>query len=211
MRMQLLMSSLCVLGAVACGSSTSNQSAANDPSSMQDPSTGSAQASGSTSTTSASVTAPTMTATGGTSAMNGSGSATTTNNGIPNAASTSGTGVTPSYTAPSNAPVGATPVAPPPTVGSGSINTAQNKQGGLTPMNQGNSQSETQITAAVRRQVVADKSLSFNAKNVKIITQGTKVTLRGAVKSDAEKSTIENTTRHTAGVTDVDDQIEVKP
>ena len=39
---------------------------------------------------------------------------------------------------------------------------------------------------------------------------GTKVTLRGPVKTEQERSAIELRARQTAGVTDVDNQIEVK-
>jgi hyperosmotically inducible protein len=80
----------------------------------------------------------------------------------------------------------------------------------LTPMNQGNGSDEIKISAAIRKGIVGDKSLSFMAKNVKVITQGTKVTLRGPVHSDQEKAAIEARARQTPGVTDVDDQIEVK-
>ena len=87
---------------------------------------------------------------------------------------------------------------------------ARDRSSTLTPINQGNSKAEIGITAAIRRGVMSDHSLSFTAKNVKIITVGTKVTLRGPVKSDAERNVIENLARQAAGVTDVDDQLEVK-
>jgi hyperosmotically inducible periplasmic protein len=87
---------------------------------------------------------------------------------------------------------------------------ARDRHGALTPMSQGNSSDETKITAAIRRGLMGDKSLSFTAKNVKIITTGTKVTLRGPVKSDGEKAAIEAHAIQTPGVTDVDDQLEVK-
>jgi osmotically-inducible protein OsmY len=87
---------------------------------------------------------------------------------------------------------------------------ARDRNGTLTPMNQGNSSAEIGITAAIRRGVMRDGTLSFTAKNVKIITVGSTVTLRGPVKSDAERTTIENLARQTAGVTTVDDQLEVK-
>jgi osmotically-inducible protein OsmY len=80
----------------------------------------------------------------------------------------------------------------------------------LTPMNQGNSRDEIKITATIRKGMMADRSLSFMAKNVKVITVGTKVTLRGPVASDAEKASIESRARQTPGVMDVDDQLEVK-
>src|SRR5690349_4649405 len=57
-----------------------------------------------------------------------------------------------------------------------------------TSGDQSNSSQDTQITAAVRRAVVKDNSLSATAKNVKIITANGTVTLRGPVKNDAEKT-----------------------
>ena len=86
----------------------------------------------------------------------------------------------------------------------------RDRHGALTPMDQGSSSNETKITAAIRRGIVADKTLSFTAKNVKVITVGTKVTLRGPVKSDQEKASIEAVAKQAQGVTDVDNQLEVK-
>lgn len=80
----------------------------------------------------------------------------------------------------------------------------------LTPMNQGNSAQETDITAAIRRSVMSDKTLSLAGKNIEIITQGDRVTLRGPVKSGREKRVIESLARNTEGVAVVDDQIEVQ-
>jgi osmotically-inducible protein OsmY len=79
-----------------------------------------------------------------------------------------------------------------------------------TPMDQGNNETDLKITQQVRQAVMADGSLSFTAKNVKIITQAGKVTLRGPVKSTAERDAIEAAARKVAGVTQVDNQIEVK-
>jgi osmotically-inducible protein OsmY len=70
--------------------------------------------------------------------------------------------------------------------------------------------SETKITADVKKNIMADKTLSATSKNVKVTTSGTKVTLKGTVKSDADKSTLESLARQTDGVTDVDNQITVK-
>ena len=87
----------------------------------------------------------------------------------------------------------------------------RDRHGALTPMDQGGG-ADRDITAAIRRSVVADKALSFTAKNVKIITVGGKVTLRGPVKSDDEKSAIEAKAKAKAapGVSSVDNQLEVK-
>ena len=86
----------------------------------------------------------------------------------------------------------------------------RDRHGALTPMDQGASAAERNITASIRKAVVADKSLSFTAKNVKIITTGTKVTLRGPVKNDQERTAIETRAKQTAGVTEVDNQLEIK-
>jgi osmotically-inducible protein OsmY len=77
-------------------------------------------------------------------------------------------------------------------------------------MDQGNNAIDLKITQTIRKAVMADSTLSFTAKNVKIITSGAKVVLRGPVKTAQERASIEATARATAGVTDVDDQLEVK-
>lgn len=80
----------------------------------------------------------------------------------------------------------------------------------LTPMDQGNSAAETSITANVRKALMEDASLSFDAKNVKVVTVGSRVTLRGPVMNPDEKAKIAALTSRTAGVLDVDNQLEVK-
>jgi hyperosmotically inducible protein len=79
----------------------------------------------------------------------------------------------------------------------------------VTSGDQSNSQSDLNITQAIRKAVVADKDLSTNAHNVKIITANGVVTLRGPVKSAAEKANIGAVAQHVAGVTRVDNQIEI--
>jgi len=86
----------------------------------------------------------------------------------------------------------------------------RDRRGALTPMDQGNSGSEVDITAAIRKAMMGDKTLSFTAKNVKVITIGNRVTLRGPVKSDQEKASVEALARQTPGVGEVDNQLEVK-
>jgi osmotically-inducible protein OsmY len=80
----------------------------------------------------------------------------------------------------------------------------------LTPMDQGNSEAETKITATIRKGIMGDKSLSFDAKNIKVITVGNKVTLRGPVKNDQERASVEAIAKRTAGVNEVNNQIELK-
>ena len=79
-----------------------------------------------------------------------------------------------------------------------------------TPLDQGNGKTDLEITQKIRQAVVADDSLSVTAKNAKIITEGGKVTLRGPVDSARERSAIDAIARNVAGVSAVDNQLEVK-
>jgi hyperosmotically inducible protein len=78
-----------------------------------------------------------------------------------------------------------------------------------TSGDQANDSAATQTTAAIRRAVVADDSLSMTAKNVKIITAGDTVTLRGPVKNADEKTKIEQLAQSAAGNAKIDNQLEV--
>lgn len=90
------------------------------------------------------------------------------------------------------------------------VNTRDKKDKTLTPTDQGSSEDDRKITQQIRQAVVKNGSLSFTAKNVKIITNDGKVTLRGPVKTDAERTAIEAAAKNVAGVTQVDNQLEVK-
>jgi osmotically-inducible protein OsmY len=86
---------------------------------------------------------------------------------------------------------------------------ARDKGDLATPMDQGNSPADLDTTQAIRKAVMSDDSLSSNAKNVKIITNGGVVTLRGPVNSEAEKRNIEAKALAAAGGNRVDDHIDV--
>jgi osmotically-inducible protein OsmY len=80
----------------------------------------------------------------------------------------------------------------------------------LTPIDQSNDPADLKITAETRKMVTADKSLSMDAKNCKIITTaGGAVTLRGPVDSVKEKRAIAKHAK-AAGATRIDNQLEVK-
>jgi osmotically-inducible protein OsmY len=80
----------------------------------------------------------------------------------------------------------------------------------LTPEDQKENESDIKITADIRQALVRDKSLSVNAQNVKIITRDGKVTLRGPVESKAESLRLQQITKQTPGVVQVDNQLEHK-
>jgi hyperosmotically inducible periplasmic protein len=79
----------------------------------------------------------------------------------------------------------------------------------MTSGDQSNAKSDVAITQAIRKAVMADKGLSTNAHNVKIITTNGVVTLRGPVKSAAEKTTIGAKAEQAVGVKSVDNQLEI--
>jgi len=90
------------------------------------------------------------------------------------------------------------------------VNERDTNSAAPTPGDQGNNAGDLKITQQIRQAVMADDSLSFTAKNVKIITQNGKVTLRGPVKSEDERSRIEAAARKVAGAAQIDNQLEVK-
>ncbi|MEO8904077.1 MAG: BON domain-containing protein [Polyangiaceae bacterium] len=108
--------------------------------------------------------------------------------------------------------VAATPApAPAPTQPDNSAVNKRDKDGSsLTPMNQGTSEGDRKITQQIRQAVMKDSSLSFTAKNVKIITINGKVTLRGPVKTAQERSSIEAEAKSVAGVNQVENLLEAK-
>ncbi|MBW4037290.1 MAG: BON domain-containing protein [Acidobacteria bacterium] len=87
---------------------------------------------------------------------------------------------------------------------------AQNKNAGLTADNQPNSTNDLKTTAAVRKAIIADKSLTMDAYNVKIITRHGTVTLKGPVKSDRQKQQVDNDATQAAPSYKIVDQMTVK-
>jgi hypothetical protein len=91
------------------------------------------------------------------------------------------------------------------------INKRDNNSAALTPIDQGENATDLKLTQQIRQAVMADGSLSFTAKNVKIITLNKKVTLRGPVNTAAERASIEAAARKIAGAGMVDNQLEIAP
>lgn len=80
----------------------------------------------------------------------------------------------------------------------------------LTPLDQSNASSDIEISARIRKDIVAREDFSVTAKNVKIITRDGVVTLRGPVKTLGEKRVIEViATREAGSAARVDNQLEV--
>lgn len=81
----------------------------------------------------------------------------------------------------------------------------------LTPGDQGETQSDLDLTRRIRRTLTSNDQLSSLAKNIKIITQNGKVTLRGPVNTAQERQSIESLAKAQAGGATIDNQLEIKP
>jgi osmotically-inducible protein OsmY len=71
-------------------------------------------------------------------------------------------------------------------------NAADRNKDAKTPLDQSNDQDAIELTAGIRRAVLEDSSLSTSAHNIKIVTNGNAVTLRGPVESADEKQRVES-------------------
>ena len=92
------------------------------------------------------------------------------------------------------------------------VNERDRAPGAATADQQKMNKQDRDLTAGVRKSIMADKSLSTYAHNVKIISQNGVVTLKGPVHSDDEKKQIVAKAVEVAGSADkVVDQITVKP
>ena len=93
-------------------------------------------------------------------------------------------------------------------------NTAVNKRDQKTDSptaDQGkNKTTDLQLAREIRRDVVKDKTLSMYGHNVKIIAQSGKVTLKGPVKTEAEKKIIADYADKYAGQGNVVNELSVK-
>jgi len=78
-----------------------------------------------------------------------------------------------------------------------------------TATDQSNDPADVKLTADVRRAITDDDSLSTNAHNVKVITNGGNVVLRGPVDSAEERDKVAAKAKQVAGVKRVDNQLEV--
>ncbi len=74
---------------------------------------------------------------------------------------------------------------------------------------QGDSKTDVEITKKIRQALIEDDSLSTYAKNIKIITRGGEVTLKGPVRSSQEQNALLQKARDVAGVSGVNNQIDI--
>ncbi len=92
-------------------------------------------------------------------------------------------------------------------------NSAQNEKPNnrevMIPTDQGNSERDVQITKDIRSSIMA-ADLSFNAKNIKIITKDENVVLKGVVENQSEHESILKIARNHANSAKISDELEAK-
>ena len=73
------------------------------------------------------------------------------------------------------------------------------------------SATDREVARKIRAAIHEDKSLSTYAHNIKIISRDGRVTLKGPVRSEEEKTTIESKATEIAGAGNVTNELEVAP
>jgi osmotically-inducible protein OsmY len=91
------------------------------------------------------------------------------------------------------------------------VNTRDRAKGAVTADQQKENATDRDLTQKIRRALMKDKSLSSYAHNVKVIAQGGQVTLKGPVRSDQEKQTVEAKAIEVAGAGRVTNEISIAP
>jgi osmotically-inducible protein OsmY len=88
-------------------------------------------------------------------------------------------------------------------------NKRDRKAGEPTSDQQKNNKSDRETAKEIRKAIQSDKSLSTYAHNVKVIAQNGSVTLKGPVRSEDEKKTIQDKAASVAGASNVVNEITV--
>lgn len=94
-----------------------------------------------------------------------------------------------------------------------SLETGDTFASGGTPAvsatDQSNAPADLQVTQEIRQALLARDSLSTAAKNVTVVTESGRVTVRGSLPSEAERTVVTGIAQELARGRQVDDQIRV--
>jgi len=91
------------------------------------------------------------------------------------------------------------------------VNTRDRAKDAVTADQQKENAGDRELTQKIRRALMQDKTLSSYAHNVKIVSQDGQVTLKGPVRSEEEKKTVEAKATDVAGAGKVTNQMSVAP
>jgi hyperosmotically inducible protein len=91
------------------------------------------------------------------------------------------------------------------------VNKRDRAEGAVTADQQKENASDREIAQKIRRALMADSTLSTYAHNVKIVAQNGQVTLKGPVRTDDEKKSVEAKATEVAGAGRVNNEITIAP
>jgi osmotically-inducible protein OsmY len=91
------------------------------------------------------------------------------------------------------------------------VNARDRAKGAVTADQQKENATDRQVAKKIRQSLMNDKSLSTYAHNVKVVAQGGQVTLKGPVRSEEEKRSVEAKAVEIAGVGHVTNEISIAP
>ena len=91
------------------------------------------------------------------------------------------------------------------------VNTRDRAKGAVTADQQKENAGDRELTQKIRKSLMADKSLSTYAHNVKVVAQGGQVTLKGPVRTEEEKRNVEAKAVEVAGAGHVVNEISIAP
>jgi osmotically-inducible protein OsmY len=91
------------------------------------------------------------------------------------------------------------------------VNERDRAKGAVTADQQKENGTDRNLVKKIRQSLVNDKSLSTYAHNVKVVAQGGQVTLKGPVRSEEEKRSVEAKAVEIAGVGRVTNEISIAP
>jgi hyperosmotically inducible periplasmic protein len=90
-------------------------------------------------------------------------------------------------------------------------NQGATRKDAVTAEKQGNRKSDVEALAEIRKTIVGTDGLSMDAKNAKILFSKGRVTLKGPVTSEDEKSKLEELAKACTGVTSVKNMLTIAP
>ena len=91
------------------------------------------------------------------------------------------------------------------------VNKRDRAESAVTADQQKENASDREMAQKIRRAVMADNTLSTYAHNVKIVAQNGQITLKGPVRTDDEKKSVEAKATEVAGAGRVINEITIAP
>jgi len=91
------------------------------------------------------------------------------------------------------------------------VNQRDRAKGAVTADQQKENAADRELTQKIRRAIMNDKTLSSYAHNVKVVSQDGRVTLKGPVRTEAEKKSVETKATEVAGEGHVTSEISIAP